>query len=72
MNRYELIAAQDYKIACRKGKTHIFIVYFDGDISKITLTEGAGFAFFSKTELDRMKLVDWERNALEKYFNKIK
>ena len=71
IKKYELLTSQHYKIADREGKTHTFVVYFDGDVSKITLTEGAGFAFFSKAELDSVKLVNWERAALEKYFNKI-
>ena len=72
VKKYELITSQNYKTKGENGKIHIFVVYFEGKTSDIQLAEGAGFAFFSKAELDSIKLVAWERNALEKYFSKIK
>jgi len=38
------------------------------DLSKISLGEGAGFAFFAKEELEDLKLTKFMRIILDKYF----
>ena len=39
------------------------------DLSKISLGEGAGFAFFARKELDDLKLDEVPKIVLNKYFN---
>lgn len=51
-----------------KGKRYIFEVFFEGDVSQISLNEGAGFGFFSVPELNSIKIQDICLEALKEYF----
>ena len=43
---------KDYKLENgRHGKLYVFTAFFEGDISDISLCEGAGFAFFSASAI---------------------
>lgn len=48
-------------------KFHVFTAELD-DASKISLNEGAGFAFFAKEELENLNLVSEGREVLTKFF----
>ena len=51
------------------GKRYIFKVIFDKDISDISITEGAGFAFFDKSELKGLNLELSCLESLGEHFN---
>lgn len=48
-------------------KHHVFVAEIDNP-SKISLGEGAGFAFFSKEELEKYNLMEDARVVLDKFF----
>ncbi|MBU4502204.1 MAG: NUDIX hydrolase [Nanoarchaeota archaeon] len=52
-----------------KGKKYIFVVFFDGDISQISLREGGGFGFFSTSELNYIKIQNLILRDLKEYIN---
>lgn len=58
----------DYEIPKYYGKQYVFEVKFKGKISDIRLTEGAGFAFFDKSELKNLKIPEMEKRVLRDYF----
>ena len=69
---FNQFAIKDYEIAGRVGKRFIYTVLFDGDLKDISLTEGAGFAFFEESELEDLKLVPLIKDTIKEYFKSIK
>src|SRR3989344_7233868 len=64
----ELVYERDYKIDTRfEGKQYGFKVRFRGKLSDIRLNEGAGFAFFDKSEFDRINIPNMEKNSLDAF-----
>jgi len=65
----ELIYEEDYVIDTRfEGKQYAFKVKFLGKLSDIKLTEGAGFAFFDRSELVNLKMPAMERDSLKVFW----
>lgn len=48
----------------------IFIIKFDGNLKKISLGEGAGFSLFEESELQRLDILDSNKEIINGYFNK--
>ncbi len=48
-------------------ENEVFLVNFNGRISEIILNEGAGFAFFSKEELNSLNIFPGIRKILTEY-----
>lgn len=46
----------------------VFNLKFDGDLSKISLEEGAGFVLFEKDEIKKLNLIEPSKNILKKFF----
>jgi hypothetical protein len=59
----------NYEEGIVEGKDYMYICKFNGNISDIRLTEGAGFAFLSKTELDLHPLTEHGLEILKEYIN---
>ncbi len=57
-------------LGTREGDYFIYQGKFSGDISEIHLKEGAGFAFFSKDELNSINLVYHNRRIIGEFFAK--
>ena len=65
----KLFCTKDYKSENGEhGTFHVFTAFFDGNISDISLREGAGFAFFSASELGSIKIIETSLNVLKEYF----
>jgi len=47
----------------------VFIIKFDGDLKKITLGEGAGFALFEKSELQKLDILSPNIEILKKFIH---
>ena len=47
---------------------NIFISFFEGEISKLSLREGAGFAFFDISELDSLNSLPEQIKLIKDYF----
>lgn len=69
IDKFKLFKIEDYKLQNgMQGKRYIFIVFFDGNISLISLSEGGGFGFFSSSELNSIKIIDACLKSLKDYF----
>lgn len=66
-----LFAIKDYNVEGKfEGKRYIFLIKFNGKISDLRLEEGAGFAFFDKSELDSTNIEkEFELKTLKEYFS---
>ena len=51
----------------REGLQYVYVTKFKGKISDIKIYEGAGFAFFSPSELDSIHINDPDLRALREY-----
>lgn len=64
-----LFKTDDYELESGKyGKRYIYIVPFKGSLSKLSLSEGGGFALFDKSELENIKIDKFCKKTLEEYF----
>lgn len=69
LDNFKLFKIDDYELKCGKfGKRHIYIIIFKGNLSDISLSEGAGFAFFDSSELNTIKLDSYCKKTLMEYF----
>jgi len=57
------------RIHHKKDTTDIFVLFTDKEVEDITLTEGAGFAFFDEKELKNLNLSESSRIILDKFYN---
>ena len=72
LGELEYVKSLDYTIGDGyKGKMHIFKTEFKGEISDISLTEGAGFAFIDKSELDDIKIWEMNKALLKEFFDSL-
>jgi mutator protein MutT len=63
------IGVRDYVIDGKyHGKEHVFSGIFNGKLSDIRLNEGAGFAFFEMSEVEKIKIPEMELRILVEYF----
>jgi len=60
----------DFKREDMNRKCHVFSTKLD-DVSKISLREGGGFAFFSKEELGDLELIPDCKYAIDLFFKKL-
>mgnify|MGYP002821914889 CR=1 FL=1 len=69
---FEFFCEQDYKDEydeeVRQGKHYFYSTEFSGKPSKISINEGGGFAFFSKSELDSVPIVEHDKKVIKQYF----
>ncbi len=69
----KFLETSEYRDEChlgvRRGKYSIFSGIYNGRLSDIRLEEGAGFAFFSESELEGMRnlIVEHDLSAVLKY-----
>lgn len=56
-----------FEIGNNSFENEVFLVNFNGRISEIILNEGAGFAFFSKEELNSLNIFPGIRKILTEY-----
>lgn len=54
-----------------KGKEYCFIGSFNGDISQISISEGAGFAFFSFSEIEKLNIHKMGYDIIKEYIDSI-
>ena len=64
----QLFMVQEYQEEHRRGKKYIFVAPFDKRLADIRLKEGGGFAFFAFSELNTIKIIDHDHDALLSYF----
>ena len=64
---FKLFKIKNYKVNGFFGKLHIYLIEFRGDISDICLSEGKGFAFFGKPELNSLYRVSINLETTHKY-----
>lgn len=55
----------------REGIMHVFSADFVGDVSKVRITEGKGFAFLSRQEMDDYPIMWHNRRIIDAYYNKL-
>lgn len=65
-----LFKSTDYKWDNLSGKGYYFLIKFRGNLNSLRLSEGAGFAFFNKEEIKKLKLFPHDAKVLEEFFNK--
>jgi len=65
---YKLFEVADYQAKGYAGKRHVFVVNINKNISDIKITEGAGFAFFDKSELESLKIIKPCKESLKRCF----
>lgn len=71
IKNYELVEITNYSEpeVDKEGEAHIFKFSMDSkNIKNIRCGEGAGFAFFQKSEIKRLFMPDWAKVFLEKLF----
>ncbi|MBU0894650.1 MAG: NUDIX domain-containing protein [Nanoarchaeota archaeon] len=61
-----------YDNIVKKGQDQIYICRFNEKTSEIKLSEGAGFAFFNKKEIETIPLTKHGLEILKEYFGKEK
>jgi len=70
IDEYKQVKTENYKLKNGvQGRRHLFKISFKGKISEISLQEGAGFAFFNYSELDKLNLANWKFNDIKEYIN---
>ena len=52
----------------RHGKQNVFFSRFYGRLAEISLSEGAGFAFFAKDEIHGLNMLERDRIVLMEYY----
>jgi 8-oxo-dGTP pyrophosphatase MutT (NUDIX family) len=62
---------KESELIIRTGVQKVFALPFTGDISDLTISEGVGLAFLSRTEIDLYPFIPHDKMALEKYFFRI-
>jgi 8-oxo-dGTP diphosphatase len=74
VNNLEFFKKYSYRDSCQKGmrqgNMHIYVCKLKGNISNLSLNEGAGFAFFSKNENLPKPMISHNHEALEEYLNR--
>ena len=55
-------------IGVKEGLQYVYITHFKGKISDIKIYEGAGFAFFSSSELNSLPITTPDMEAIKKYY----
>ena len=69
INNQKLFCTKDYVLKNGEhGKLYAFTAPFNGNLSQISLREGAGFAFFSASELSFIKVIETSLDVLKEYF----
>lgn len=74
ITEYDIHFLKDYVYEGILGKKSvkidhkIFILKFDGNLKKIRLGEGVGFALFEKQEMKDLNLVEPTKNMLEMFY----
>jgi 8-oxo-dGTP diphosphatase len=56
-----------YEDEDRAGIMHVFIAFFQGELSDISLGEGAGYAFFAPEEIAGLQLIDHDDKIIKEY-----
>jgi 8-oxo-dGTP pyrophosphatase MutT (NUDIX family) len=69
LDRFRFLGNYHYK--CQR-KQHIFFSRYDLDVNKVKLHEGSGLRYFSKDELDEIRLGFNMREVLRDFFTKLK
>jgi len=69
LENIQLFKTKEYNIGdLINGRTHILKAVFKGEISKISLKEGFGFAFFSFSELDSLNILQESFETIKNFF----
>jgi len=68
IKKLNLFKKIEYQIADVEGYEYIFSGFLDADISKISINEGAGFAFFEISELENIKITNEDKEMIKLYF----
>jgi len=55
----------------RIGQQNIYSIQFHGSINDLRIHEGAGFAFFSRFELDTLGVVDHDLKAIKDFYDRV-
>jgi len=63
----ELFEKRKYNLKEFHGDAYMFIAHFHGNMSEISLSEGAGFAFFEYSELKDLNIYKKYPSIIEKY-----
>lgn len=66
-NEIEFFGKETSNLKGHNFEESMFITKFEKDLSNIRLGEGAGFAFFDKTELENLNLFSGARTILLRY-----
>ena len=69
---FKIFKVMTYKTQNYSGTDNIFVAQFNGDLSKISLSEGGGFAFFSEPELKDTKIAPINIPTFKEFFDKLK
>jgi len=71
-DNFEFFKEHEFKIECNdgiiEGTDMMYVCRFNKKISDIKLTEGAGFAFFDKSELGSLNLTKHGLKILQEFF----
>ena len=52
-----------------KGKEYCFVASFKGNVSQISISEGAGFAFFSFSEIEKLNIHKMGYDIIKDYID---
>lgn len=60
----ELMVERDFKLSNAEGHMYVYIEAFYGDKSTLQLCEGQGGRWFKNDELDKLKIIDHDREVI--------
>lgn len=59
-----LVVERDFKLPNGEGHMYVYIEAFYGDKSTLQLCEGQGWGWFKSNELDRLKMINHDREVI--------
>jgi 8-oxo-dGTP pyrophosphatase MutT (NUDIX family) len=64
-----LVKEQEFKEGSADGYMYVFIEYFDADKINLKLQEGQGWGWFTKAEMNQLKMIHRDREIITSIVN---
>lgn len=65
----ELFMEQDYRLPNAEGHMYLFVAPYYGDKASLSLNEGQDWGWFSEKDVNELKMMDHDRNAVKSVIN---
>lgn len=64
VNAPRFFLEQDFRIGNTNGRMYVFIEAFYGNSDDLTLREGQGWGWYKASEIDKLKMIDHDRQLI--------